>query len=208
MTAPARRSDVLFHELCEAVDRPVIEVDELQKRYRDGTEAVKGVSFDVPGLGYKDPATGAIDGFEVDVVRAVVDKLTGGTGRIEFALVKDKDRITALQSGRVDLVASQLTIMPDRALSPAAVASSAVSSTARTRCRATDSTRSSITATRRETMSSGRRFSFRLTPRRIRTSAPSKRVNLGSVSSALMASKAATGMPSASEATASVARCA
>ena len=76
---------------------------------------VAGVSFDVPGLGYKDPATGAIDGFEVDVVRAVIEKLTGGVDHLQFALVKDKDRIAALQSGRVDLVASQLTITPDRA---------------------------------------------------------------------------------------------
>lgn len=75
---------------------------------------VAGVSFDVPGLGYKDPRTGKIDGFEVDVVRAVAEKLFGGPGHVDFSLVKDNDRVTALQSGRVDLVASQLTITPDR----------------------------------------------------------------------------------------------
>jgi len=75
---------------------------------------VAGVSFDIPGLGYKDPRTGAIDGFEVDVVRAVAEKLFGAPGHVEFALVKDNERITALQSGRVDMVASQLTITPDR----------------------------------------------------------------------------------------------
>jgi len=73
-----------------------------------------GVSFDVPGLGYKDPQTGAIGGFEVDVVRAVAEKLFGGPGHVDFSLVKDNDRITALQSGRVDVVASQFTITPDR----------------------------------------------------------------------------------------------
>jgi putative glutamine transport system substrate-binding protein len=75
---------------------------------------VAGVSFDVPGLGYKDPRTGVIDGFEVDVVRAVAQKLFGGPGHVDFSLVKDNDRIPALQSGRVDVVASQLTITPDR----------------------------------------------------------------------------------------------
>jgi polar amino acid transport system substrate-binding protein len=83
--------------------------------FQSKNRIVAGVSFDVPGLGYKDPRTGAIDGFEVDVVRAVVEKLTGSAGQVEFTLVKDKDRIAALQSGRVDLVASQLTITPDRA---------------------------------------------------------------------------------------------
>jgi len=75
---------------------------------------VGGVSFDVPGLGYKDPRTDKIDGFEVDVVRAVAEKLFGAPGHVDFSLVKDNDRIPALQSGRVDLVASQLTITPDR----------------------------------------------------------------------------------------------
>lgn len=81
-------------------------------QFRDRIAA--GVSFDIPGLGYKDPRTGAIDGFEVDVVRAVAEKLFGGPGHVDFSLVKDDDRITALQSGRVDVVASQLTITPDR----------------------------------------------------------------------------------------------
>jgi polar amino acid transport system substrate-binding protein len=85
-------------------------MDPLQPKDR----ILAGVSFDVPGLGYKDPQSGAIDGFEVDVVRAVVEKVFGGPGHIEFSLVTDKDRIPALQSGRVDVVASQLTITPDR----------------------------------------------------------------------------------------------
>jgi ABC-type amino acid transport substrate-binding protein len=85
------------------------------ERFQSMDRIVAGVSFDVPGLGHKDPATGAIDGFEVDVVRAVAEKLTGSAGHVVFTLVKDKDRIAALQSGRVDLVASQLTITPDRA---------------------------------------------------------------------------------------------
>ncbi len=82
--------------------------------FKSGDRIAAGVSFDVPGLGYKDPRTGTLDGFEVDVVRAVAEKLFGGPGHVEFSLVKDNDRIPALQSGRVDLVASQLTITPDR----------------------------------------------------------------------------------------------
>lgn len=82
--------------------------------FKSADQMVAGVSFDVPGLGYKDPKTGAIDGFEVDVVRAVAQKLFGGPGHVDFALVRDNDRIEALESGRVDVVASQLTITPDR----------------------------------------------------------------------------------------------
>ncbi len=70
------------------------------ERFQSMDRIVAGVSFDVPGLGHKDPATGAIDGFEVDVVRAVAEKLTGSAGHVVFTLVKDKDRIAALQEKR------------------------------------------------------------------------------------------------------------
>ena len=55
-----------------------------------------GVTFDIPGMGYKNPETGAID-------------------RVDFVQVLDKERIQALQDGVVDVVISQLTITPDRA---------------------------------------------------------------------------------------------
>jgi ABC-2 type transport system ATP-binding protein len=46
VSQPARRSDVLFHQFFSK-DHPVIQVKNLRKTYPDGTEAVKGVSFDV-----------------------------------------------------------------------------------------------------------------------------------------------------------------
>ena len=32
---------------------------------------VAGVSYDIPGMGYRDPQTGQIDGFEADLARAL-----------------------------------------------------------------------------------------------------------------------------------------
>ena len=74
-----------------------------------------GVSFDIPGMGYKNPNTGAIEGFEPNVARAVAEKLFGVTDRVDFVRVLDKDRIAVLREGRVDIVVSQLTITPERA---------------------------------------------------------------------------------------------
>ncbi len=73
-----------------------------------------GVSFDIPGLGYKNPKTGVIGGFEPNLTRAVAKKLLGAPDRVTFVRVLDKDRITALEDGRVDIVVSQLTITPER----------------------------------------------------------------------------------------------
>ena len=75
---------------------------------------IAGVSFDIPGMGYKNPETGMIEGFEADVARAIAEKLLGAPDRIDFYQVTDEKRIPALQSDLVDMVLSQLTITPDR----------------------------------------------------------------------------------------------
>ncbi|GJD49760.1 ABC transporter glutamine-binding protein GlnH [Methylobacterium crusticola] len=76
---------------------------------------IAGVSFDIPGMGYRDPGTGAVTGFEADLARAVGEAILGSAERVEFVQVTDTGRIRDLQEGRVDVVASQLTITPDRA---------------------------------------------------------------------------------------------
>ncbi|HUU25495.1 MAG TPA: transporter substrate-binding domain-containing protein [Methyloceanibacter sp.] len=76
---------------------------------------VAGVSYDIPGMGYKNPQTGRIDGFEADLARALGEKLFGAPGHIELVQVTDDKRIEVLQADMVDVVLSQLTITPDRA---------------------------------------------------------------------------------------------
>lgn len=84
-------------------------------RFQSSGRLIAGVSFDIPGMGYKDPQTGAVTGFEADLARAVGEMIFGSADRIDFFQVTDAQRIQDLREGRVDLVASQLTITPDRA---------------------------------------------------------------------------------------------
>ncbi|MFL5133511.1 MAG: transporter substrate-binding domain-containing protein [Microvirga sp.] len=84
-------------------------------RFQSNGRLIAGVSFDIPGMGYKNPQTGAITGFEADLARAVGEKIFGSADRVDFLQVTDAERIQDLQEGRVDFVASQLTITPDRA---------------------------------------------------------------------------------------------
>jgi ABC-type amino acid transport substrate-binding protein len=74
-----------------------------------------GVSYDIPGMGFRNPASGAIEGFEPDLARAIAAELFGATDRVDFLEVTDAGRIAMLEEGRVDVVISQLTITPDRA---------------------------------------------------------------------------------------------
>jgi ABC-type amino acid transport substrate-binding protein len=84
-------------------------------RFQSNGRLIAGVSFDIPGMGYKNPQTGAIEGFEADLARAVGEKILGSADRVDFFQVTDAERIEDLQEGRVDFVVSQLTITPDRA---------------------------------------------------------------------------------------------
>ncbi|WP_336492223.1 transporter substrate-binding domain-containing protein [Methylobacterium nigriterrae] len=84
-------------------------------RFQSNGRLIAGVSFDIPGMGYENPQTGAITGFEPDLARAVSEKIFGSPDRLDFFQVTDAERIRDLQEGRVDVIASQLTITPDRA---------------------------------------------------------------------------------------------
>lgn len=75
---------------------------------------IAGVSFDIPGMGFKNPQTGMIEGFEPDLSRAIAANLLGSPDRVEFRPVTDAGRIPLLQSDQLDIVVSQLTITPDR----------------------------------------------------------------------------------------------
>ncbi len=73
-----------------------------------------GTAFDLPGMGYRNPNTGEMEGFEVEIARAVARELLGDPARIEFVRVLPDNRLETLEENRADIVISQLTITPDR----------------------------------------------------------------------------------------------
>jgi aspartate/glutamate/glutamine transport system substrate-binding protein len=73
-----------------------------------------GVKVDVPKFGYKDPKTNKIDGFEIDIARAVAKKILGDENKIDAQAVTAKTRGPLLDSGEVDLVAATFTITEER----------------------------------------------------------------------------------------------
>ncbi|HEY8346184.1 MAG TPA: transporter substrate-binding domain-containing protein [Symbiobacteriaceae bacterium] len=73
-----------------------------------------GVKVDVPKFGYKDPQTGQIDGFEVDIVRAIAREILGDESKIELHPVNAKTRGPALDNDEVDVVVATFTITEDR----------------------------------------------------------------------------------------------
>ncbi|SHN63026.1 transporter substrate-binding domain-containing protein [Desulfitobacterium chlororespirans] len=73
-----------------------------------------GVKIDVPGFGYKDPKTNVIDGFEIDLVKALAEEIFGDPNKIKLQAVTAKTRGPLLDSGDVDMVVATFTITEDR----------------------------------------------------------------------------------------------
>lgn len=74
-------------------------------------EITVGVKYDVPLFGFKNPQSGEVEGFDVDLAQRVADEL-GVELKLEEAI--SDNRIPYLQDGTVDLVFSTMTITTDR----------------------------------------------------------------------------------------------
>jgi polar amino acid transport system substrate-binding protein len=82
----------------------------IQKRGR----LVAGVSADTYLLGSRNPFTGEIEGFDIDMVREVTEAIFGNEDRYQLKVITAAQRIPALEKGDVDLVARNMTINCDR----------------------------------------------------------------------------------------------
>jgi ABC-type amino acid transport substrate-binding protein len=72
---------------------------------------VVGVKYDVPPFGFKNPDSGKVEGFDIDIAQAIADAL--GVPLETPEAISD-NRIPFLQDGQVDLIASTMTITTDR----------------------------------------------------------------------------------------------
>lgn len=76
----------------------------------DRGRLIVGVSADTKLFGARNPFTGSIEGFDIDILREVSRDLFGDPDRLEFRVITYADRLPALEEGRVDLVAHTMTI--------------------------------------------------------------------------------------------------
>jgi polar amino acid transport system substrate-binding protein len=75
---------------------------------------IAGVDQSTYHFGYLNPLDGQIEGFDIDMVHAIAAALFGNPTKIRFVSVSDAQRIPAVQSGEVDIVAHTMTITCDR----------------------------------------------------------------------------------------------
>ncbi len=75
---------------------------------------IAGVDQSSYHFGYLNPLNGQIEGFDIDMIRAVADAIFGNPDKVEYRAISDAQRIPEIQSGAVDIVAHTMTITCDR----------------------------------------------------------------------------------------------
>jgi polar amino acid transport system substrate-binding protein len=83
-------------------------------RIRARGRLVAGVSADTYLLGSRNPLDGQIEGFDIDMVKAVAKAIFGDENAYQLVVITAAQRIPALQKGDVDMVARAMTINCDR----------------------------------------------------------------------------------------------
>ena len=81
---------------------------------RERGRLVAGVSADTYLLGSRNPLTGQIEGFDIDMVKAVAEAILGDENLYQLKVITAAQRIPALEKGEVDIVARNMTITCDR----------------------------------------------------------------------------------------------
>ena len=75
---------------------------------------IAGVSADTLLFGYRNPLTGNLEGFDIDLVRQVAAAIFGDPNRVEYKVLTYAQRIPALMDGSVDIVADVMTVNCER----------------------------------------------------------------------------------------------
>lgn len=85
------------------------------RKVQDRGKLVVGVKYDAPTFGYLNPRNNQLEGFDVELAKAIAREVLGSETKVEFREAKSADRIPFLTAGQVDLVLSTMTANEDRA---------------------------------------------------------------------------------------------
>lgn len=85
-------------------------LDEIKTR----DKLVIGVKFDTKLFGLKNPANNEVEGFDVDIAKALAKTILGDENKVELKEVTSKTRIPMLDNNEIDLIIATMTITEER----------------------------------------------------------------------------------------------
>jgi polar amino acid transport system substrate-binding protein len=75
---------------------------------------IAGVDQDTYLFGFRNPATGKLEGFDIDIAREIARAIFGDPDRIQFRVLNPNQRESVLQNGEVDVVVRTYSITCER----------------------------------------------------------------------------------------------
>ena len=90
------------------------EADAAVANIRNRGRLIVGLDIGSNLFSFRDPITGEITGFDVDIAGEVARDIFGTPSQVEYRILSSADRITALQNNQVDIVVKTMTITCDR----------------------------------------------------------------------------------------------
>ena len=93
---------------------PQVTPGSFMARIRARGHLIAGVDQSTYHFGYLNPLNGKIEGFDIDMVRAVAAAIFGNPNKVQYKAISDAQRIPDIQSGAVDIVAHTMTINCER----------------------------------------------------------------------------------------------
>ena len=98
--------------------RKVSDGNKMEKMYlkqiKDRDKIVFGVKYDTKLFGLKNPSSGEVEGFDIDVAKQLAKEILGDENKVEFVEVTSKTRIPLLNKGDIDAIIATMTITEER----------------------------------------------------------------------------------------------
>ena len=81
---------------------------------KERDKIVFGVKYDTKLFGLKNPTTGEVEGFDIDIAKQLAKEILGDETKVEFVEVTSKTRIPLLNKGDIDAIIATMTISEER----------------------------------------------------------------------------------------------
>ncbi|MCF6386298.1 glutamate ABC transporter substrate-binding protein [Mycobacterium sp. MBM] len=90
------------------------EADEAVENIRNRGRLIVGLDIGSNLFSFRDPITGEITGFDVDIAGEVARDIFGTPSQVEYRILSSADRIEALENNQVDIVVKTMSITCER----------------------------------------------------------------------------------------------
>ena len=90
------------------------EAEDAVANIRNRGRLIVGLDIGSNLFSFRDPITGEITGFDVDIAGEVARDIFGTPSQVEYRILSSADRIHALQNNEVDIVVKTMTITCER----------------------------------------------------------------------------------------------